>query len=78
MAMSTASSTLYQSKLNKLSEKLASREKSSGSKIIHSRESKNEKYFQQKNKRDIDNLIQYENNIRLKYNSKINIIDIKI
>lgn len=59
MSMSTASSTLYQSKLNKLSEKLASREKSSGSKIIHSRESKNEKYFQQKNKRDIDNLIQY-------------------
>ncbi len=45
---------------------------------IHSRVCKNEKYFQQKNKRDIDNLIQYENNIRLKYNYKINILDIKV
>ena len=45
---------------------------------IHSRESKNEKYFHQKNKRDIDNMIQYENNIRMKYNSKINVLDIRV
>ncbi len=45
---------------------------------IHSRESKNEKYFHQKNKRDIDNMIQYENNIRMKYNSKINVLDMRV
>lgn len=77
--MDTASSTLYQNKLIKMGERSCP----SGSPFavkgtIHSRQSKNEKYFHQKNKRDIDNLIQYENNIRLKYNSKINILDIRV
>ncbi len=77
--MSTASSTLYQSKLAKLAEKLVPVEAQLSNKAtIHSREYKNEKYFHKKNKRDIDNLIQYENNIRLKYNSKINILDFRV
>lgn len=76
--MATASSALYQSKLTKLTDKLTFRGKQSEGKVIHSRESKNEKYFQQKNKRDIDDLLQYEKNIRLKYNSKISILDMKV
>jgi hypothetical protein len=77
--LSTASSTLYQNKLMKMVEKPSLGETGVGAKgTIHSRDSKNEKYFHQKNKRDIDNMIQYENNIRMKYNSKINVLDMRV
>ena len=58
--MSTASSTLYQNKLGKLGDKNSTNEIPFSNKgVIHARDSKNEKYFHQKNKRDIDNMIQY-------------------
>lgn len=77
--MSTASSTLYQNKLAKLAQKSTLVDTIfPGKNTIHSRQSKNEKYFHQKNKKDIDNMIQYENNIRMKYNSKINVLDIRV
>lgn len=37
-----------------------------------------EKYFQQKNKREIDNLIFFEQNMQNKYNFKMTLLDMRV